>query len=413
MKPSLSLLIALIAALGFAQSKETPPDTEQLKREALEKHEAERKVAWRDALRELGKIEKTAIVFDVRTDVAPPVGLTSPIGREGLTLIADVYARQYQEIRGVQVFKRNLTASGRPMTSNPAASLANFVAGMPKDLVQRMTGDGLPLSLVPAEKRWYLSLLLGEYPAMNAGTTAQDYSNTYIQLKAAPAYDHEDPSQPGKVYKNRSIHSRSRQEDLSSEEAQRILAGSSGLGQAPPYQPLPSGELDFAEGEMLTLGEIVEKARTTFKIGYLLDRRLASSLVFIMGSFDRETFEHVMRDFSRSPGVVPLVMDDRSAKEALRAMLEGPLSHLLSQDLSDYAETDLTVGDLYKGATLRLGDLLKGNAGALATMNRLKLDPESTVSARVKLFLTVNRVSKDGDRFKKIRGLPIGIEDGG
>lgn len=413
MKSCLSFLAFLTLTLGFAQSKETPPDTEQLKREALEKHDAERKTAWRDALRELGKAEKTAIVFDVRTHVAPPLRVTSAIGREGLTLIADAYARQYQEIQGVQVFKRNLTASGRPMTSNPAASLANFVAGMPQDLVQRMTGDGLPLSLVPAEKRWYLSLLLGEYPAMNAGTAAKDYLNTFIQLKAAPAYDHEDPSQPGKMVKNRTHRPRVIQEELSDDDAQRILTGASGLGQAAPYQPSPSGELDFAEGEMLTLGEIVEKARTTFKIGYLLDRRLASSLVFMMGSFDRETFEHVMRDFSRSPGVVPLVMDDRSAKEALRAMLEGPLSHLLSQDLSDYAETDLTVGDLYKGATLRLGDLLKGNAEALATMDRLKLNPDSTVSARVKLFLTVNRVSKDGDRFKKIRGLPIGIEDGG
>lgn len=175
MKSCLSFLAFLTLTLGFAQSKETPPDTEQLKREALEKHDAERKTAWRDALRELGKAEKTAIVFDVRTHVAPPLGVTSAIGREGLTLIADAYARQYQEIQGVQVFKRNLTASGRPMTSNPAASLANFVAGMPQDLVQRMTGDGLPLSLVPAEKRWYLSLLLGEYPAMNAGTAAKDY----------------------------------------------------------------------------------------------------------------------------------------------------------------------------------------------------------------------------------------------
>lgn len=298
------------------------------------------------------------------------------------------------------------------MTFNPAASLANFLAGMPQDLVKRMTGDGLPLSLVPAEKRWYLSLLLGEYPAMNAGTAAQDYSNTYIQLKATPAYDHEDPSQPGKVYQNRSLHTRKTQEDLSSEEAQLILTGASRLGQVAPYQPSPVGELDFSEGEMLTLGEIVEKARTTFKIGYLLDRRLASSLVFIMGAFDQETFEHVMRDFSRSPGVVPLVMDDRSAKDALRAILEGPLAHLLSQDLSEYAEADLTIGDLYKGANLRLGDLLKGNAGAIATMNRLKLDPDSTVSARIKLSITVNRVAKDGDRYKKIRGLPIGIVGG-
>lgn len=77
------LTVALTSSSAFAQSKETPKDVEQLKREALEKHEAERKAAWRDALRELGKIEKTAIVFDVRTDVAPPVGVTSPIGREG------------------------------------------------------------------------------------------------------------------------------------------------------------------------------------------------------------------------------------------------------------------------------------------------------------------------------------------
>lgn len=97
------------------------------------------------------------------------------------------------------------------------------------------------------------------------------------------------------MVKNRTHRPRVIQEELSDDDAQRILTGASGLGQAAPYQPSPSGELDFAEGEMLTLGEIVEKARTTFKIGYLLDRRLASSLVFIMGSFDRETFEHVMR----------------------------------------------------------------------------------------------------------------------
>lgn len=413
MKAGLSLLAALSMTLAFTQSRETSKDVDQVKREALEKAEAERKTAWRDALRELAKIENTAIIFDVRTDVAPPRGITSPIGREGLALIADAYARQYQEIKGVQVFKRNLTASGRPMTFNPAASLANFLAGMPQDLVQRMTGEGLPLSLVPAEKRWYLSLLLGEYPAMNAGTAAQDYSNTYIQLKAAPAYDYPDSSQPGRMFTNMSPRPRVIPEDLSEEEARRVLTGSVGLGASAPYQPSPNGELDFSVGEMLTLGEVVDRARDVFKTGYLLDRRLASSLVFIMGSFDRESFEQIMRDFSRSPGLVPLVRDDRNAEQALRELLEGPLSHLLPQDLSEYAETDLSVGDLYKGKEVRVGDLLKGNAEALAYLGRHKLDENSTIAARIKLSISVNRVARNGDRFKKILGLPISIVGGG
>jgi hypothetical protein len=406
-------MLALIASLGFAQSKEEPPNTEQLKREALEKHEAERKTAWRDALRELGKTEKTAIVFDVRTDVVPPLGLSSPIGREGLALIADAYARQYQEIRGVQVFKRNLTAAGRPMTFNPAASLANFLAGMPQDLVHRMTEDGLPLSQVPHEKRWYLSLLRGEYPAMNAGTAAKDYSNTFIQLKAVPGYDYEDPNEKGKFITNRPVRPREVRDELSTDEAEKILAGSHPLENGAPYQPPPTGDLDFSEGEIMTLGEIVDKARATFEIGYLLDRRLASSLVFIMGSFDRETFEHVIRDFSRSPGLVPLLLDDRSAKDAMRSILEGPLSHLRSQDLSDYTDADLTVGDLADGKPVRLGDLLQGNQDQLAQLARLKLTPDTQVKAKVRLQISVNRVAKEGSGWKRIRGLPIGIVDGG
>lgn len=412
MKLGLSLLIIMISCLGLAQGKETPPDTERLKREALEQHEAERKTAWRDALRVLGKTEKIAIVFDVRTDVAPPFGVTSPIGREGLALIADAYARQYQEIQGVQVFKRNLTAAGRPMTFNPAASLANFLAGMPQDLVLRMTGDGLPLSLVPAEKRWYLSLLLGEYPAMNAGPAAKDYSNTFIQLKAEPGFDYEDPTEKGKFITNRPVQQREIREDLSADEVERILAGSAPLQMGTPYQQSPVGDLDFSEGELMTLGELVEKARTKFEVGYLLDRRLASSLVFIMGSFDRETFEHVIRDFSRSPGLVPLVLDDRNAKDAMSNMLEGPLSHLLSQDLSDFTDAGLTVGDLAKGRSLRLGDLLQGNQNELAQLGRLKLSPDSQVKAKIRLEISVNRVAKEGAGWKKIRGLPIGIVDG-
>lgn len=411
MRVWLLLLLALNLTLAVAQSGSSL-DVEQQKREALERAEAERKVAWRDALRELARTEKTAIVFDVRTDVAPPRGITSPIGREGLALIADAYARQYQEIKGVQVFKRNLTASGRPMTFNPAASLANFLAGMPQDLVQRITGDGLPISLVPAEKRWYLSLLLGEYPAMNVGTAAKDYSNTYIQLKAAPTYDYEDPREKGRWQTDRPIQPREVREELTKDEVDRIREGATLLGGGSPYGMPPSGELDFSKGELITLGEVVDRARAQFKIGYLLDRRLSASLVFVMGSFDRETFESVMRDFSRSPGLVPLVMDARSAKEALQAMLAGPLSHLRSQDLSEFTDADLTVGDLENGKLIRLGDLLRGNSVESAYLNGLGITVDKQVKARVSLQLSVSRVSATGTGWKKIRGLPISIVGG-
>jgi hypothetical protein len=106
-------------------------------------------------------------------------------------------------------------------------------------------------------------------------------------------------------------------------------------------------------------------------------------------------------------------LDDRSAKDAMRSILEGPLSHLRSQDLSDYTDADLTVGDLADGKPVRLGDLLQGNKDQLAQLARLKLTPDTQVKAKVRLQISVNRVAKEGSGWKRIRGLPIGIVDGG
>jgi hypothetical protein len=54
------------------------------------------------------------------------------------------------------------------------------------------------------------------------------------------------------------------------------------------------GELEFAEGEVLTAKELVARAMKAFGQTYLYDNRIADNLVYCQGKFDKSTFLKVL-----------------------------------------------------------------------------------------------------------------------
>jgi hypothetical protein len=109
--------------------------------------------------------------------------------------------------------------------------------------------------------------------------------------------------------------------------------------------PATAGDLEFGEGKLLKLEELVKRAQTQFKTRYRYDRRFAPCQVFVSGAWSRETFDRTLADYLRSSGLERAGAEEPGVPN-LDDLFRGRLERL-AQGMPDFDEaTNVTADDV-------------------------------------------------------------------
>jgi hypothetical protein len=86
--------------------------------------------------------------------------------------------------------------------------------------------------------------------------------------------------------------------------------------------PVP-GELNFGDGNIFTLEELVRLAERTYNIRFELDGRLRNSLYFVCGSMGRQTFEKAIDVISTTQRTVSRELQSVEFMEEIHSLLNS------------------------------------------------------------------------------------------
>ncbi len=395
-----SLLFLVIPGVHFQPDSQdaakTPEITQKSDAAIKAKAEADQRDLWKESLRTIGKAEDATMLFDVNPNNRAPYGYDRKLGGAGLDMLAQLTIRVRREIDGVQVFVRDLDATKRKLFHSHVTELAAFLDGLDPKLASRLSGDGLPVSLVPDNKKWFLRSALGEYSSIGPGMSLQAWNKTVLKVSGVPWYESKDPltgrSNPQPLGRKELTDP---SDVVTDEEAARALAGAEPLESKPIAKPISKGELDYHDGELVTLGTVVDKAQELFKVYYLVDARLLDNYVFVRGSFSRKMFEDSLQAISKVPMASPISYDPRTQTESFDQMMNGPLKSLLNMDFGDFTDAVITMRDAMAGKSFTLGQL---QPKVPNLPNQLSRDTKVNLLGgfRLRVMTLMDRANKDG-----------------
>jgi hypothetical protein len=146
----------------------------------------------------------------------------------------------------------------------------------------------------------------------------------------------------------------------------------------PAAQPSDLGDkvMDFGEGKVMTLAELVDSAMEKFDTVYTFDRRLSGSYIFLNGTIDASSLEDVLVAFTTINPLRPRKVDPRTDEEAMKALQRSLLG---KQDLSRFGELGAAWGDFMDGKTMKVNDLL----GRSTDARLLRPDTDRKVTGRL------------------------------
>lgn len=378
-----SSLIAFCIS-GAALTRAPSPDPVQVAASDLQaRAEEQQRQLWKEALDDFARTEDIAVAFDVNIKSSVPTGYKKRLGVEGARRLALTTGRRYKDEGGVQLFVRELGGI-MPNSLRPIYHLANFLNGLSPELIDRISGDGLPLSLIPKEKTDFLRYLCTSNPTMSSGGLVSDWDGAVLKLgtqmsisqvtengrkTSAGVYQREVPGLP------------------TDEMIARAFRGRSDAVTLIPFSGQPTGALKFKTGELLKLKDLVKMAEEQFETTYVFDSRLSESEVYLRGEFSVHTINLVLKELTTVAVIRDVPEGLKPPKDVLKDLLEGPLASVSAKVMSDFVDGDLKFRDLANGKSGRLEDLLRGNKRSLDIIgDRMDRNGLATLEA----YLTFN-----------------------
>jgi hypothetical protein len=392
----MALLLNLVCCLGALSSQNAPITTVQEPKP--DEVEGRQRQVWEGVLKAVAKIEGVAMFFDVSPGNRPPEGYEVKLGRTGLEMLATLTIRSYKEIDGVQVFARDLDPKKRKLFRSHVNQLAEFLEGMPPELVTRILGSGLPISQIPDEKKWFLRFALGDYSTIGGGAALSNWDKTILRIRPAAAMTYTNPK-TGRQHLS-TLQAKPDPDTLSDAEIEAALKGASRLKEGKPFLKEPTGPLKYEEGKLLKLGDLLTEAQAKFDVYYLADGRLTDNYVFIKGTFDRAVFESCLRAIAQAPPAQAISLDPRDQKRGFEQMIGGSLKALEQSDLADTTESGVTMRDAINGKSLRLGDFVAGHTGNRQMLEKMGVSMNTNIKLvpafRLQVLTLNERQNKDG-----------------
>ena len=298
------------------------PQSSPLKVEYKTTDPAIRKAEWGGFLKSLAKETEAAVMIDVQPN--KPIPLLGDLDSYNkLSYFADVQFSDLKEFDGLYLISRK--ASTISEESWRRSRLLNWLNGISnEDLADLITGNFTSERIPPQTLRDIMPLIALTDDSWHMYGPAP-YS---VSASLSFAIDYKDKN------------GMSRRFSLSNRVASALRAS------APRFQTndydneqIPAGEirrpepgeLDFGDGELLTLSELALKVRKKTGVSFVYDLRLKESLIFISGSFDVKTFAKAFEVLTTAPngGKKEKAVDERQIvdlllKETFARLAETP-----------------------------------------------------------------------------------------
>lgn len=249
---------------------------------------------WIEALAPLDAL----VLVDLPPSVPAPYVGEAIKTREGLDLFAAALMREVVEVEGALVLVQSRAVELRPGTDRFPA-FAHWLATEPEQVERNLVQGLVDARDISDLGRRTLARCIGHAPILLAKLAAGEQ----VQLRVAPTLevsvsvtkDGVERTQRASLTTGRAWeeHDRFGQPEYADRAKPEPRHGSA-------IAPIEDGDLDFGEGQVTTLREAIEKARSLWKKRYRLDARLLDDWVFVKGKFTVERFDKCLERLGES-----------------------------------------------------------------------------------------------------------------
>jgi hypothetical protein len=413
---SLTTFAVAFLALGYVQS--SPPsstssqkavDTKQVDAELKKLREerqiqAARKADWEKCLRDIAKREGVQIAWDVNLDSQPPFGYDTKEGKRGLEAVGVVCERRYEVSNGFHVYVRTLDNT-RVAFRDFRENALDFFGSLSPDLQKRLMGDGLPVHMLPPDKLAFFGYLMNVGSGQFPGSAVKDFGDTVLRIQPRIQLtsqgrrlliEPEPESEDEAIARNERIP----KSDLRQKYVTPELSSE-------PKEPY----LDFKEGMLLTLQEVVIRAQAKFEQYFMYDGRMRDSLIFLNGKMGREQFDAVLTALTKSQPVRPRVTDRRNESGYADIIRRVLLDNL---DLDRFGTLGVSKKDILDGKSLTLSEILGSNPNLMGyEQSQLQVRGQAGVrfSPIVERFGKFSPRPGEPEKHMFRGGVPFGLTD--
>jgi len=293
--------------------------------------------AWLSALRTVARVERASLCVDVDESVRPAALLYErPDGERGLDRVAVALGRSRSVVEGVQVFSRRLDADGMSRYTAHEHAMG-FLKSLGVTETSRLSQGTLDFSSLPSPvqaRLRYAIATLGN--GLGDSMLAQYPDRIGMRLVFEPVATVRAQTNDGTV----TLMLLPEKTPVPVPPATQVRAVD------PLGRPL-DGALDFQDGSILSLREIMDRAEITFGKAFSYDRRLSQTRYFVSGTFTEPRFLKVIEAVTLPMPVEPLYpfvpVDFSDDKLNLVTMAFAPLAE------QKIGVGDLTYNDLIHG----------------------------------------------------------------
>lgn len=324
------------------------------------------KIPIEDRLRQLVEVEDATTFIDVGAMSYVPEW-PSRLGVEGMKLLAAELRRDWKQVDGIQVFLRprgpetltgyrSFKAAGIFLESLSGSQIKSLLSGellasdLPKDIVSQLLLETTGITL-GAKFR-----LLEDQPNVRLGMVADSELTVKDRDGRIVKTVIQRPNPPRKF----------------------------GKPELKPVEVVPldapvGGDLDFGEGRLLTLVELLVKAKETFGADYYYDQRLAETQFFLSGTFGKEQFDRVLAMHTDIPPVQPMSEQyDRVVTQLWDALESRFLDGLAESQGVESAESQ------FQGRTISMKEVASDFPEAYARFKAQGLSDSDQVTVRLR-----------------------------
>lgn len=252
--------------------------------------------AFESEVKRIGVLEHVSIFMDVGKTVPKP---STPRVKQGVWSMINLAAfsdREWIQTEGVQLFVRRQREHETPLLDQQLA-VAQILDSLGDDGLRAAMGDGVSLaSLPPTDLSKLISMAFNWSGVTQSSSSDEPHatfeaiknrvSNTSLRIRPLSKFVTVDEAGNKRtVYDTKGLVETQKQTSTYI-EPERTAEFKMALQFA-----LDDGDLDFGEGRLLSVEELLEIAREEFKVRYHVDSRVLDEILFVSGRYTKSRFE--------------------------------------------------------------------------------------------------------------------------
>lgn len=332
---------------------------------------------WQTMLRKVTQVEKISLLVDVDPSRKPGVlSYDKASGMSGLERLAAATQRSVFSVESVYVLRRKPEVDDVRFHT-PHQHVMAFLTSLGATDTMKLCDAKLDISSVPPTLQRRLKYALSMLGNGLGDSILANYPERIgMRLVYEPLATADSRTGDGPVTLN--------------------LTGQSPDVPYPDAQPAPvrqlgrlqDGEVDFQDGGVYTLSEIVERAQRTFGHPLLYDQRLAGSQVFISGTYTEErlrrALDAVLEPFPVTPN--PQGFTPESFEAEKRQVINLAFGLMGNEKIG---LSDLTYNNLITGKVTSFKEIYgtKPPRHVQRFMSDYRIQPDDSVTVTGELFL--------------------------